>query len=299
MKRIMEKRTLPTLIAEVGCNHKGDIEIAKEFITTAVNFCGVHHIKFQKRNNKTLLPDSQYNAPHPVPQNSYGATYGEHRENLEFSLDQHRELKAFCGQHGVTYSTSVWDIPSLEEIISLNPDYIKIPSATNTHIELLRLACEEFPGQIHVSLGMTTHLEETQIVTLFHDTGRIKDLVLFACTSGYPIEPTEACLFEITRLKEGYGDDVSAIGYSGHHNGIALDIAAFTLGADYIERHFTLDRTWKGTDHAASLEPDGLRRVQRDLITCFSALSKKPAEILAIEEPQRAKLKWRSPDLSS
>ncbi|MDP6095117.1 MAG: N-acetylneuraminate synthase family protein [Gammaproteobacteria bacterium] len=295
----MEKRTLPTLIAEVGCNHKGDIEIAKEFITTAVNFCGVHHIKFQKRNNKTLLPDSQYNTPHPVPQNSYGATYGEHRENLEFSLDQHRELKAFCGQHGVTYSTSVWDIPSLEEIISLNPDYIKIPSATNTHIELLRLACEEFPGQIHVSLGMTTHLEETQIVTLFHDTGRIKDLVLFACTSGYPIEPTEACLFEITRLKEGYGDDVSAIGYSGHHNGIALDIAAFTLGADYIERHFTLDRTWKGTDHAASLEPDGLRRVQRDLITCFSALSKKPAEILAIEEPQRAKLKWRSPDLSS
>ena len=299
MKRIMEKRTLPTLIAEVGCNHKGDIEIAKDFITTAVNFCGVHHIKFQKRNNKTLLPDSQYNTPHPVPQNSYGATYGEHRENLEFSLDQHRELKAFCGQHGVTYSTSVWDIPSLEEIISLNPDYIKIPSATNTHIELLRLACEEFPGQIHVSLGMTTHLEETQIVTLFHDTGRIKDLVLFACTSGYPIEPTEACLFEITRLKEGYGDDVSAIGYSGHHNGIALDIAAFTLGADYIERHFTLDRTWKGTDHAASLEPDGLRRVQRDLITCFSALSKKPAEILAIEEPQRAKLKWRSPDLSS
>ncbi len=293
MKRIMEKRTLPTLIAEVGCNHKGDIEIAKEFISTAVNFCGVRHIKFQKRDNKTLLPDSQYNAPHPVPQNSYGATYGEHRENLEFSLDQHRELKAFCGQHGVTYSTSVWDIPSLEEVISLNPDYIKIPSATNTHIELLRLACEEFPGQIHVSLGMTTRLEETEILTLFRDTGRIKDLILYACTSGYPIDPTEACLFEITRLKENYGEEVSAIGYSGHHNGIALDIAAFTLGADYIERHFTLDRTWKGTDHAASLEPDGLRRVQRDLVTCASALTNKPTEILTIEEPQRVKLKWR------
>ncbi len=293
MKRIMEKRTLPTLIAEVGCNHKGDIEIAKQFIMTAVNFCGVHHIKFQKRNNKTLLPDSQYNAPHPVPQNSYGATYGEHRENLEFSLDQHRELKTFCGQHGVTYSTSVWDIPSLEEVISLNPDYIKIPSATNTHIELLRLACEQFPGQIHVSLGMTTRLEEAEILTLFRDTGRIKDLILYACTSGYPIDPTEACLFEITRLKENYEEEVSAIGYSGHHNGIALDIAAFTLGADYIERHFTLDRTWKGTDHAASLEPDGLRRVQRDLVTCASALTNKPTEILTIEEPQRVKLKWR------
>mgnify|MGYP001252045317 FL=1 len=289
----MNKRTLPTLIAEVGCNHKGDIEIAKEFITTAVNFCDVHHIKFQKRDNKTLLPGGRYNAPHPVPQNSYGTTYGEHRENLEFSLNQHRELKAFCDQHGVTYSTSVWDIPSLEEIISLNPDYIKIPSATNTHIELLRLACEEFPGQIHVSLGMTTHLEETEILTLFHDAGRIKDLVLYACTSGYPIEPTEACLFEITRLKKNYGEEVSAIGYSGHHNGIALDIAAFTLGADYIERHFTLDRTWKGTDHAASLEPDGLRRVQRDLVTCASALTNKPTEILTIEEPQRVKLKWR------
>jgi sialic acid synthase len=140
---------------------------------------------------------------------------------------------------------------------------------------------------------MTTRLEETEILTLFRDTGRIKDLILYACTSGYPIDPTEACLFEITRLKENYEEEVSAIGYSGHHNGIALDIAAFTLGADYIERHFTLDRTWKGTDHAASLEPDGLRRVQRDLVTCASALTNKPTEILTIEEPQRVKLKWR------
>ncbi len=288
----MKNRPPPILIAEVGCNHKGDIEVAKEFIKTAVNFCGVRHIKFQKRHNKTLLPEDQYRAPHPVPENSYGATYGAHREALELAIAQHQELQTLCNQVGVTYSASVWDIPSLKEIISLNPDYIKIPSATNTYSELLQLACEKFPGKIHISLGMTTIAEEAEILRVFRETGRTQDLILYACTSGYPIEPSQACLLEITRLKEAYGHEVWAIGYSGHHNGIALDIAAFTLGADYIERHFTLDRTWKGTDHAASLEPDGLRRVQRDLISCADALTHKPTEILEIEKPQRAKLKW-------
>ena len=140
---------------------------------------------------------------------------------------------------------------------------------------------------------MTTRLGETETLTLFHNTGRIKDLILYACTSSYPIDPTEACLFEITQLKEIYGEEVSAIGYSDHHNGITLEIVTFTLGTGYIKRHFTLDRAWKGADHAASLEPDGLRRVQRDLVTCASALTNKPTEILAIEEPQRVKLKWR------
>ena len=292
MNTDIRNRSLPVVIAEVGCNHKGDLEVAKEFIQTAVNFCGVRNIKFQKRHNKTLLSETQYDTPHPVPENSYGATYGEHREALEFSLDQHRELKTLCEQLGAPYSTSVWDIPSLTEIIGLNPDYIKIPSATNTHFELLRIACEQFPGKIHLSLGMTTRDEEMKIVEIFRESARTQDLILYACTSGYPIDPSEACLLEITRLRDFYRDEVHAIGYSGHHNGIALDLAAFTLGADFVERHFTLDRTWKGTDHAASLEPDGLRRVQRDLISCAAALSDKPSEILDIEKPQRAKLKW-------
>ena len=117
--------------------------------------------------------------------------------------------------------------------------------------------------------------------------------MLYACTSGYPIQPKEACLLEICRLRKAYGDLVDDIGDSGHHNGIAIDVAAFTLGANYIERHFTLDRTWKGTDHAASLEPDGLRRLKRNLDHTAKALSYKPEEILPIEEPQRRKLKWR------
>ena len=181
---------------------------------------------------------------------------------------------------------------SAKEICSLSPDYIKIPSATNSNIELLTYLCEKYDGEIHVSLGMTTKEEEIKIVKLFHDLDRSKDLVLYACTSGYPVPFNDVSLLEIKRIKETYGDSIHAVGFSGHHNGISADMGAYTLGATYIERHFTLDRTWKGTDHAASLEPDGLRRLQRDLIHLYEALRYKDKEILDIEIPQRKKLKW-------
>ena len=286
----------PTLIAEIGCNHMGDLEIAKRFIDVASSFCEIQNVKFQKRSNRDLLPPEQFDTPHPVPTNSFGATYGEHREFLEFSLEEHRKLKDYCDERGVTYASSVWDIPSLRDIASLEPAYLKIPSATNTNLELLEETCRTFGGKIHVSLGMTTRAEEAQMMALFRDHGRVGDVVLYACTSGYPIQPGEACLLEIPRLAEAYGHEVEAIGYSGHHNGISIDTAAFTLGATYIERHFTLDRTWKGTDHAASLEPDGMRRLQRNLVQSAEALTPKPEEILPIEVPQRAKLKWRASD---
>ena len=283
----------PTLIAEIGCNHMGDLEIAKRFIDVARSFCEIRNVKFQKRSNRDLLPPEQYDAPHPVPTNSFGATYGEHREYLEFSLEEHRKLKEYCDEHDMVYASSVWDVPSLREIASLEPEYVKIPSASNTNLELLEETCRIFAGTIHVSLGMTTRAEEAQMMALFRDHGRAGDVVLYACTSGYPIQPGEACLLEIPRLVETYGDEVEAIGYSGHHNGISIDAVAFTLGATYIERHFTLDRTWKGTDHAASLEPDGMRRLQRNLVQSAEALAPKASEILPIEEPQRDKLKWR------
>jgi N-acetylneuraminate synthase len=286
----------PTLIAEIGCNHMGDLEIAKRFIDVASSFCEIQNVKFQKRSNRDLLPPEQFDTPHPVPTNSFGATYGEHREFLEFSLEEHRKLKDYCDERGVTYASSVWDIPSLRDIASLEPAYLKIPSATNTNLALLEETCRTFGGKIHVSLGMTTRAEEAQMMALFRDHGRVGDVVLYACTSGYPIQPAEACLLEIPRLVEAYGHEVEAIGYSGHHNGISIDTAAFTLGATYIERHFTLDRTWKGTDHAASLEPDGMRRLQRNLVQSAEALTPKPEEILPIEVPQRAKLKWRPSD---
>lgn len=284
----------PRVIAEVGCNHKGDFNIAKEFIKTAVDFCKVDVVKFQKRCNRELLSPEQYNAPHPNPCNSYGKTYGEHREFLEFSLDQHRELKKYCDELGIIYSSSVWDFTSAKEIASLNPEMIKIPSASNNNYKMLNWLCDNFNGEIHVSVGMTTHQEEEALISLFEDKGRNKDVVLYSCTSGYPVDEEDVCLLEILRLKEMYGNRVKEIGFSGHHNGISLDIAAYTLGASTIERHFTLNRTWKGTDHAASLEPDGLRRLTRDLSGAYKALTYKSKEILPIEIPQRDKLKYKS-----
>lgn len=283
----------PFVIAEAGCNHMGQMEVAKDLIETAAHFCKADAIKFQKRCPKELLTPEQYNAPHPNPANSYGKTYGEHREFLEFTVDQHAQLKEWCEQAGIIYSTSVWDMTSAKEITSLNPVFIKIPSACNTHYEMLQWLCDNYEGEIQLSFGMTSHEEEEKIVQLFEANGRAKDLVLFNCTSGYPVPFKDVCLLEINRMREAYESRVKAIGFSGHHLGIAVDVAAYTLGADVIERHYTLDRTWKGTDHAASLEPDGIRKLVRNLNAVHDALTHKSTEILPIEQVQRDKLKYR------
>jgi N-acetylneuraminate synthase len=284
MKRVL-------IIAEIGCNHKGDMEIAHDMIKIAAQFCNVDIVKFQKRNPKELLTPEEYNASHPVPSNSYGETYGEHREFLEFDLKQHRQLKKWCEEWDVVYSSSVWDMTSTKEITSLNPELIKIPSACNLKFDMLDYLCKEYEGEIHISFGMTTKQEEEKIVRFFEERHRSKDLVLYSCTSGYPVPFEDICLKEIIRLKSTFGNRVKDIGFSGHHLGIAADIAALAYGAQYFERHFTLDRTWKGTDHAASLEPDGMRKLARDLRNVSKALTYKDKDILDIEEVQRDKLK--------
>lgn len=281
------------IIAEIGCNHKGDMEIAKEMIQMAKVFCKADSVKFQKRNNKELLTAEQYNAPHPNPMHSYGDTYGEHREFLEFTIEQHAELKEYCDNAGIIYSTSVWDLTSAKEIASIAPSFIKIPSACNNNYEMLDWLCKNYNGEIQISTGMTTINEIDEIINLFETNGRNKDLILYNCTSGYPVPFEDISLLEILKLKDKYGNKVKEIGFSGHHLGIAVDVAAYTLGAVYVERHFTLDRTWKGTDHAASLEPDGLRRLVRDLRAIEKALTYKEKEILDIEMVQREKLKFR------
>ena len=281
------------VIAEIGCNHKGDMGIAKELIKVAKIYCNADVVKLKKRNNRELLTEEQYNAPHPNPANSYGDTYGAHREFLEFTAEQHLELRKYCEQLGIIYSTSVWDLTSAKEITSLNPELIKIPSACNNHYEMLGWLCEQYQGEIHVSTGMTSQEEIETLVKFFESKGRAKDVVLYACTSGYPVPFEDVCLLEITRLKELYGNRVKEIGFSGHHLGIAIDIAAYTLGATWVERHYTLDRTWKGTDHAASLEPEGLRRLVRDLKAVNKALTYKKEDVLDIEKVQREKLKYK------
>lgn len=284
----------PFIIAEAGCNHMGQMKIARDLIETAAHFCNADAIKFQKRCPKELLTTEQYDAPHPNPKNAYGETYGAHREFLEFTVDQHAQLKEWCEQAGIIYSTSVWDMTSAKEIASLKPVFIKIPSACNTHFEMLQWLCDHYQGEIQLSFGMTNHEEEEQIIRLFEESGRAKDLVLFNCTSGYPVPFKDVCLLEINRMREQYEGRVKAIGFSGHHLGIAVDIAAYTLGTNIIERHYTLDRTWKGTDHAASLEPDGIRKLVRNMNAVHDALQYKQSEILPIEQTQRDKLKYRN-----
>lgn len=283
----------PYLIVEAGCNHMGDMKIAHELIKVAASYCKADAIKFQKRNSRELLTEEQYNAPHPNPANSYGDTYGAHREFLEFSLEQHAQLKDWCEEEGITYSTSVWDLSSAKEITKLNPKFIKIPSASNTHFEMIQWLCDNYYGEIQLSFGMTSHKEEEEIIKLFENNKRNKDLVIFSCTSGYPVPEEDVCLLEITRLIDQYGDRVKQVGFSGHHIGIDLDLAAYTLGANVIERHYTLNRNWKGTDHAASLEPENVKELRKGLNNIYIALKYKDSEILPIEQIQRDKLKYR------
>lgn len=283
--------TTPKIIAEIGCNHKGDMAIAKELIMTAATYCKADVVKFQKRCNRELLSETEYNTPHPNMANSYGDTYGAHREYLEFTAEQHKQLQQWCEELGIEYSTSVWDVTSAKEIAALNPKLIKIPSACNLNKPMLEYLCDNYKGEIHLSFGMTTKSEEEDIVAFFESKGRNKDLVLYNCTSGYPVPFEDICLLEITRMREAYAHRVKAIGFSGHHLGIAVDSAAVALGAEWVERHYTLDRTWKGTDHAASLEPDGVRKLVRDCKAVAKALTYKEKDILDIESVQRNKLK--------
>lgn len=289
----MKKYRSPKIISEIGCNHKGDLGIAKELIKLSRE-CGATVAKFQKRDNLTLLTSEQYDSPHPNPMNSYGETYGMHREFLEFDVNQHVELMKFCDEIDIVYSTSVWEEVSARQIVEINPQLIKVPSACNNNYKMLEVLRDDYDGEIHISTGMTTQDEIEKIVSFFESNKQSnKKLVMYSCTSGYPVPFEDVCLLEITSLIEKYQHRVKNIGFSGHHLGIAIDNAAYVLGANWIERHFTKDRTWKGTDHAASLEPNGLRRLVRDLSATYKSLSYKESEVLPIEMVQRDKLKYR------
>jgi len=283
----------PKIIAEIGCNHRGELETAKELLTLA-KANGATVGKFQKRTPKELLTPEQYNAPHPAPHNSYGSTYGEHREFLELSVEDHRELQAHCKEIGLEYSCSVWDTSSAKDIVPLNPTLIKVGSPSNQHWEMQEVLRDQYSGEVHISTGMTTKEEIDKIVEFWEaGKGDAKNrVVLYNCTSGYPVPFENVCLLDIRLLQQKYAHRVKCIGFSGHHLGISIDVAAYALGAEWIERHFTKDRTWKGTDHAASLEPGGLHHLCRDLKATYTVMTYKSSEILDLEKETRAKLKW-------
>jgi sialic acid synthase len=247
------------IIAEIGCNHQGDVDVAKRMIEVAA-YCGVDAVKLQKRDVKKCLTSAQYNKPYDNP-NSFGKTYGEHREYLELTLDEHRELKQHAESLGLTYFLSAWDANSARDALELGCDLVKVPSACVTDTELLAVL-DNSRVSVIASVGMST-LEE--IDALVGSLQKARELYLLQCTSTYPCEFKDVNLTVIPNLKERYRGKVKGVGFSGHHLGIALDIAAVAMGAAVIERHFTLDRTSKGTDHAASLEPEGMRRLVRDI----------------------------------
>ncbi len=286
----MEKDKV-NIAAEIGCNHMGNFDIALDMIKLAKEYCKVDIVKFQKRHLKEIELTKNSRLPHPNEKNSFGDSYKEHREFLEFDIGQHMELKKYAESLDLIYSCSVWGIESAKEIISLKPKFIKIPSALNLNFPLLEFLCESYRGDIHLSLGMTKKEEETKIIKIFKKNNKLKNLVLYACTSGYPVKFEEVYLGEIKRLRSKYIREVKGIGFSGHHLGIAIDIAAITLGANWIERHFTLDRTWKGTDQVASLEPDGMRKLVRDTINVQKSFEYKPKKLIETELITRDKLK--------
>ncbi len=281
----------PVVTAEVGCNHNGDFDQAMQLIRLAAQ-CKVDFVKFQKRNPRALLSKDKYNAPHPDAHHAFGQSYGAHREFLELDADQHASLQSYAHGFGVSYAVSVWDEHSAAEMIALSPAYIKIPSACNNNKSLLEIIFADFMGPVHISLGMTTMEEEALIIRIAERFKVMDRLVLYACTSAYPCAFDDVHLLEITRLRQLYRDRVKAIGYSGHHLGIAIDNAAYTLGAEWIERHFTIDRTMKGTDHAASLEVPGLQKLVRDLNATYASLTLKAKPVLDVELNTRSKLKY-------
>ncbi len=282
----------PNVVAEIGCNHQGDVQIAKELVKKGVLHSGVNWIKSQKRDNSLLADEPLYRAPHPVPENAFGDDYHSHRESLELSVDEHAELRDLAKDLGANYFFSVWDIPSAQQAIDLNLPAIKIPSARNADYALLNFVYKEFPMAIHISTGMTTAQERMTLIEFIRASDRLSETVIYHCTAGYPIDFDDCCLGEIPYLRELVGSEAAGVGFSGHHRGIAVDIGAIALGASWIERHFTLDRTMKGTDHAASLEPDGLKRLVRDCAAMNKALSKKPEDyLLDVEQVQRDKLR--------
>jgi len=288
------KKDKVNIAAEIGCNHMGNFDIALEMIKSAKEYCKVDIVKFQKRHLKEIELTKNSRLPHPNEKNSFGDSYKEHREFLEFDVAQNKELKVYCDSIGIIYSTSVWDVTSAKEMITLETEFLKVPSACNNNYEMLKVLRDEFKGQVQLSIGMTSRKEVEEIISFFEETNQAKSrLLIYACTSGYPVPAKDVALLEINWLYHNYEERVNKIGFSGHHLGVALDVAAYTLGARWIERHFTKDRTWKGTDHAASLEPQGLQKLVRDLNASYKALNFKDSEILPIEQEQRYKLKNR------
>jgi sialic acid synthase len=247
------------VIAEIGHNHQGSVDQAKQLFAEAVR-CGANAVKLQKRDNPSLYTREAFNRPYDN-ENSFGPTYGLHREALEFGTDEYRELKAYAAELGATFFATAFDFRSAELLADLDMPAYKIASGDLTNTPLVRFVAEIGKPMI-ISTGGG---ELADVRRAYESVAEINDQVAFLqCTAGYPVENfQELDLRVIDTYRQVFPDVV--VGYSGHDNGIAMPVAAYVLGARIVEKHFTLNRAMKGTDHRFSLEPVGLRKLVRDL----------------------------------
>ena len=246
------------VIAEIGHNHQGNLEKAKQMFTIAKE-CGANAVKLQKRDNRSLYTRAMYEMPY-VNENSYGPTYGAHREALEFRSDEYAELKRFAKELGITFFATAFDCPSADFLASLDMPAFKIASGDLKNVPLLKhIAKLEKPVILSTGGGTLEDIERAYDTIMPLNS----QLCLLQCTATYPVEPEEMNLRVIETMRERFPDIV--IGISDHQNGISMAPVAYVLGARVIEKHFTLNHAWKGTDHAFSLEPIGMHKMVRDL----------------------------------
>ncbi len=253
------------VIAEIGNNHQGDLQKAKELFKAAKE-CGVDAVKLQKRDNKSLLTKAAYDKPYDN-ENSFGATYGEHREALEFGREEYIELKKYAHELGLTMFATAFDMKSADFLAELDMPLYKVASGDLKNTPLLKhIAKIGRPMIISTGGGTMEDVQRAYDAIMPINS----QLCILQCTASYPAEPQDLNLRVITTYREAFPDVV--IGLSDHENGIAMAVAAYVLGSRIVEQHFTLNHTWKGTDHAFSLEPIGMRKLVRDLRRVRAAL---------------------------
>jgi len=270
------------IIAEAGVNHNGDPALARKLIDIAAD-AGADAVKFQKRTPSEILTAAALERPYTVP-TSLGATYGEHRERLELSADDFRMLLAHAKERNITLLASAWDNTSVDFLADLDIPAYKVASADCSNLPLIDYTARKGKPML-ISTGMSDLSEVDEAV----ETARrhTDQLVLFQCTSTYPADNDQLNLRVILTYKQRYG---CVVGYSGHERGLAPTEAAVALGANVIERHFTIDRTMIGPDHAASLEPMGLQRLVRNIRNIEKALGSPEKKMLDAERPVRDRL---------
>ena len=268
------------IIAEIGINHNGDIEIAKQLMDVAVE-TGCDAVKFQKRTPEICVPEEQKSIPRETPWGSM--TYFEYKKRIEFEQKEFEQIDAYAKKIGIDWFASPWDVPSVDFLEGFNVPCQKIASACLTDSELLT-AINKTKTTAILSTGMSSMQEIDKAVSLLNDV----PLAIAQATSTYPAEASELNLRVIQTFAEKYNVPV---GYSGHERGLQVTIAAVALGATFIERHITLDRSMWGTDHSASLEPEGLKKLVRDVRIIELALGDGKKKVYDSEIPIRAKLR--------